>query len=135
MEKKLYELSACMDEGYDGAINLFSAESREEVAEYMLKEIRKYLENKDNYKNRRGERYFQILKTMHPEILLASKEYNKIVDNGFLHDDYEQKIFEKRMKEISPQQLLGAMEGSYVDGDSNAQVSIHEYHFEDIISL
>ena len=35
--KKLFELSSCYDEGYDGPVDLFSANSREEVAEYTAR--------------------------------------------------------------------------------------------------
>ena len=135
--KKLFELSSCYDEGYDGADDLFSANSREEVAEYMLKEIRKYLENKDENRNEnsKGAKYFRILRMMKAEIINSKKGYEKIRKNGFVYDDYEMEIFEKRMRKITPAQLLGAMDSSYVDGDSNAQICLHEYRFEDIIEV
>ena len=99
--KKLFELSSC----YDGADDLFSANSREEVAEYMLKEIRKYLENKEE--NSKGAKYFRILRMINAEIINSKKGYNKISNNGFRWDDFEQTIFEKRMRKITHAQLLG----------------------------
>ena len=93
-----------------------------------------FLENKD-VQNGKGERYLKILREIDSKIINSKKGYRKIRNNGFRWDDFEDKIFENRMKKITSSQLLGAMDSSYVDGDSNAKVSLHEYHFEDIIQL
>ena len=131
--KKLFEFCFCGEDGYYGAINLFAANCREDAAEYILEEIRKYLENIQE-KNTRGGKYFCILQTILEEIINSQKGYERIRTNGFRLEDYELKIFQKWIKRITPEQLLEKIDHSYVDR-SNTQISLHEYSFEDIIQL
>lgn len=103
----LYVLIASYDEGADGVDYTFRADSREEVATYILKEMQN--------RTPLGSKFLKLLLRMTIALFLT---------------DTQKRIY---FLERTPEELLDLCDSSYPDGDSTMMIVITEIKAEDII--
>lgn len=109
----LFGLSSCCDEGFGGFDAVFKANSRLDVAAYILTEL---IQNGFNGQFR----------------MFGSMDFKNIrMEHG---NDRDEAII-SYLKTITPTQFLSHIDNSYVDGDSYFQMDIYEIIPENAIDL
>ena len=127
---KLFELTSCCDDGYNGAIDLFWANSSLDVAGFVLAEIQTFIKENHNSiisgnycGSSKGERYYSVVTRIKMEMNYSDGEYNRDIQ------------WIERMKTMTPERLLEMFEESEIDGDSYFEVRIHEYDPGQIVTI
>ena len=124
----LFGFSYQCDEGFDGFDEIFRANSREDVLDFILTNIKEYLIELEEYEkhhgkrpdwsynvvNEKGEKYFDMI---------SRSDWRHILNIPYRECGNDLEMF---MKWGTVGHLEKIIEGSYVDGDSYFQVSLQK---------
>ena len=134
--KKLYIVASTFDEGFDRADGLLWANSREDVAKYILHLVHNYIKQGkegDYGKMNSAGAFYRALLSIEPRKLLSRKEWDSL---SWLTDENKREtMIDNRLLNLTPQQFLHFVDDSSVDGDSYAKFSISEYSPEEILTI
>jgi hypothetical protein len=119
--KKVYILTSCCDEGFDGPDFVYRAQSELEVAQHIVHEMNSF--------SNEGVRLLVVL--MRADIMPKEKR-DGYYSLGFAERDQMKREY---IRSLTPEGLLSEIEGTYADGDSYFQITITEINLKEAIEV
>ena len=113
------------DEGFDGYSAIFHTDDVLKASQYIINQIRLYLERKDIDHGK----YFYNMITSADSTVFLGPEYM------YIDDTIERESFKVYFRNITPEKFLQHIEQTYVDGDSYFQIVLSEITSRNIIYL
>ena len=135
MERRIFAVTWCCDEGVDRFEEVFQADSEESVLQFMLTEIKKYTCGIEEYAREHKREPYELKNTAWhvkyerapvPEEHLRGERYYRLINSTRWSRLVKDQELYQYINDGDWKSLESIIDNSYVDGDSSFQIRIIE---------